>query len=462
MRHFDVVVIGGGIAGVHVAKLAASCSLDVCLIEKNKLGGSYLHWDTVPFNVLSEAAKKYKEVRDAKFLGIDCRRDFDFSSLLKRVDKTLSQISSNKFNEEYLGRIGVKVLKGSPKFLSKTVVELNHEKISAKKFVLATGSKPYVPNIEGLDSVNYLNSKDIFSLKNLPKSITILGGGMTGVELSFALSRFGCQVALLEQNSRILEFFDKDVSLYVKEILEKAGVKVFEDVLIKKVYHHSKRDVVEAINEKKKIVIKSDNLFLATGRMANVDDLDLSATGIKFDAAKVVVNKKCRTSSRKIFACGDVTGLMFASYAVHQADVIVSNLFHFQKFVDYRSVPIVLHTDPEIALLGRDEKSLKDCKSLRSVKVDFKDVDAGLFKDNEGFVKVVLKGSKIVGVVVASRNASETINSYSAVIDKNISSLRKISFPVASLNAVNSLILEKISKKKGVFRHLLFKVAGRI
>lgn len=461
MRRFDIVVIGGGIAGLHLAKIAAKAGFDVCLIEKNKLGGCYLWWNTIPFNVLAKASSLLTDMKIAKSLGVTGRRDFDFATLIKKVHDIDKEIFETIKPEE-LARLGIKVLYGSPKFLSKNAVELNGERVFARKFVLATGSKPLIQSIEGLENSKYLTANDLFSLKKLPKSVCILGAGMTGVELAFALSRFGCQIALLEQNSRILADFDKDISLYVTDLLEKQGVKVFTDVLVKKIFHSGHRKVIESITEKKKVIIKTDELFVATGRIPFIDDLNLNAAGLKFSEEGLKIGKRCRTNVRNIFACGDITGIMQASFAVHQADVVLSNIMHIPKFVNFRKIPQVLHIDPEIAFLGRTEQDVFDKKNTRSLKVEFKNTDAARYKGGKGFLKLILRRGKILGVILAVKNASELINNYSFVVGKNIRNLKKISFPVPSLAQINMLALDKYNTKSNGFKKSFLHLMGKI
>ena len=221
-------------------------------------------------------------------------------------------------------------------------------------------------------------------------------------------------------------------------------------------------NVGKAKGAEKKVVIKSDELFLATGRLAFTDGLNLGAAGIKFDEGSIKVGKRCRTNVRRIFACGDVTGVMQASYAVHQADVVLSNLLNVPKFVNFKKIPCVLHIDPEVAMIGRTEKDVSEKKSIRTVRIDIKNIDVSKFKDDKGFLKLILNRSKIIGVVLACRNASAFINNYTLAIGKNIKVLKKISFPVPSLAQINSLALEKYMKKSGNFKNMFLRLIGRI
>jgi pyruvate/2-oxoglutarate dehydrogenase complex dihydrolipoamide dehydrogenase (E3) component len=459
MRKFDIVVIGAGISGLSVAKKAAKLGFSVCLIEKSKVGGKFLWSETFPSAFFSEAAKKFEEIKSNRSIGLNSKLDFDFDFFLKKMNKSVVKVYEKNSPDE-LSRLGIKVVFGFPKFINKNVVELNNENIYAKKFVLATGSKNYIPNIEGLDSVKFLDFKSFFSLKKLPKSICIVGGGIKGVELSFALSVFGCQVALLEQNSRILYGFDRDVSDFVNELLEKKGVKIFNDVLIKKVSHASGKNIVEAVTDKKKVLVKSDHVFFAMGDLACVEGLNLPAAGIRFDEGGIKINKRCRTNVKKIFACGSVAGSRDVSCSIHQADILLSNILHIPKYFNFENVVQKISIDPEIAVLGKVEKDFSS-KVVDSVKVYFKDIDACSYKCcNSGFLKVILKKSKIVGVVLVCREASVLINNYLFALGKNFSVLRKLSFPVPSLAEINSFILEKFEKKSRL-KNFFIKVSGR-
>ncbi len=461
MRRFDVVVIGGGIAGVHFAEKASEIGLDVCIIENNKLGGNYLFNHEVPFNVLTSSASCFTDIKTAKSLGFISKKDFDFTLLQKKISDVVSDVGDS-FSLEKLNKKGIKVLFGSPKFINRKALELKSEKIFAKKFVIATGSKPLIQSIEGLDTSKYLLPKDIFILKKLPKSICIIGGGMTGVELAFSLARFGCQVALLEQTGRIVPEFDKDVSQYVKEVLEKNSVKIFTDVLIKRISYHSKRNVVEAICLKKKIIIKCDNLFVATGRIPRLDNLNLEATGIKFSEEGIKVNKRCRTNKFNIFACGDVTGVMKGNYAIHQADIVLSNICFNPKKVCFSSIPDVLHIDPEVSILGKQEDSIDFRKSTSTIKVNLSEINSSKYQNTKGFLKLILSRSKLVGVVLAVKNSSSIINNYRFVLDKNIDLLKKLSFPKLSISQMNEIALEKFHKNKKSLGKTLMKFLGKI
>lgn len=414
---FDVVVIGGGAAGLVAATGSAGLGARTAMIDKTKLGGDCTWYGCIPSKALLKSAQVFSLITHARKFGINAGGDFRPDGVMGHVREVVKQISLHHPPEVFEKR-GIKVLFGNVKFLDAHTVELDSKRITAKRFIVCTGSGAFVPPIEGLKDVGYLTNEDIFDLPQLPQSIIVLGAGPIGVELSQAFARLGVEVSLVEMAERILIREDKELARAVADRLIKDGVKIF--TAMKAVKFSKEEGTVSVILEdkdKKHSAIKAQKVLVAVGRQPNVRGLDLEKAGVKYSNKGIEVDAMLETSARNIFACGDVVGpYQFSHIAEYQAIIAAGNaVFPFKRKVNYESVAWCTFTEPELAHLGltEDEAKLK-YKDIKIYKSSYAGNDRAVTDGDEtGLVKVICdKKGLILGAHIVGANAGEIIHEY--------------------------------------------------
>lgn len=416
---YDLVVLGGGAAGLVAATAGATLGAKTALIEKNKLGGDCTWYGCIPSKTLLKSSQVFSLSKRLGEFGIAVASEtkYDTSRVMSHVRQIIQKISTHHPPEVFEQR-GIKVLFGNPQFVDNTVFELNGKRILAKRFIISTGSYPFIPTIEGLKAINYLTNENIFDLETLPNSIAVLGGGPIGVELAQALSRLGVEVFIVEMAERILFREDKEIADVLTEALVKDGIKIYTG---KKAIKCSKEGSSIAItledNHKNHSVIQVETVLVAVGRMANVQGLNLKQAGVKYSNKGIEVDVTLKTTTKNIYACGDVVGpYQFTHIAEYQAIIAVGNaLFPFKRKVDYSAVPWCTFTEPELAHLGlSEEESRAKYKDIKIYKSTYSGNDRAVTDLEEaGFAKVITdKKGYILGAHIVGANAGEIIHEY--------------------------------------------------
>jgi len=414
---YNIIVIGGGSAGLVSSYIASAVKAKVALIEKHKMGGDCLNTGCVPSKALLRSAKMISYAKRAKEFGFKKTTvDFDFKDVMKRVQNIIKIIEPHDSRKRYTA-LGVECIEGEAKILSPHNVEVNGITLTARSIIIATGAKPLVPNIPGLDQINYLTSDNVWDLKELPKKLLVLGGGPIGAEMAQAFSRLGAEVTLVEMAPQILIREDEEVIELVTDRFVKEGIKV----LISHKAKEFKHNVLICEHKSKDISIPFDKVIIALGRKANTEGFGLEELGIKIRETKTIeANAFLQTNIPSIYVCGDVTGpYQFTHTAAHQAwYACVNALFSpLKKFkVDYTVIPWATFTDPEVARVGLNEKDAKIQNILYEVTTyDIDDLDRAI-ADSEahGFIKVltVPNKDKILGVTIVGRHAGDLIAEY--------------------------------------------------
>ncbi len=425
---YDLIVIGGGSAGLVAAGGAGILGARVALIEKKLLGGDCLYTGCVPSKALIRSAKFANDVRRGADFGFRVS-DFGFneekfSSVTNRVQNVIKAIEPHDAPERF-EKMGVEIIFGTPRFLSSAEIEVKLKDtgetkvLKAKRFCISTGSSPFVPPIEGLDETGFITNENIFHLKDLPARLIVLGGGAIGAEMGQAFQRLGAQVTLVEMADRILSKEDEEVSAFVEEIFGKEGIKVLTKSKAIRARKNSKGEkvlTIETGGAKKEIV--ADEILAAVGRKANVKGLDLESAGIKYDEKRIETDAYLRTTAKNIFAAGDVTNhFQFTHTADYEAQIVLQNCFLFYpltKKADYRVVPWGTFTEPEVGRVGLTEsESKKKYGKVKVIKVQFEENDrAHAEGETKGFAKVILHGKRIVGAHIVGARAGELIHEF--------------------------------------------------
>ena len=414
---YNIIVIGGGSAGLVSSYIASAVKAKVALIEKHKMGGDCLNTGCVPSKALLRSAKMISYAKRAKEFGFKKTTvDFDFKDVMNRVQNIIKIIEPHDSRKRYTA-LGVECIEGEAKILSPHNVEVNGITLTARSIIIATGAKPLIPNIPGIDQINYLTSDNVWDLKELPKKLLVLGGGPIGVEMAQAFSRLGAEVTIVEMTPQILIREDEEVIELVTERFVKEGIKV----LINHKAKEFKHNLLICEHKSKDVSIPFDKVIIALGRQANIEGFGLEELGVKIRETKTIeANAFLQTNIKSIYVCGDVTGpYQFTHTAAHQAwYACVNALFSpLKKFkVDYTVIPWATFTDPEVARVGLNEKDAKIQNILYEVTTyDIDDLDRAI-ADSEahGFIKVltVPNKDKILGVTIVGRHAGDLIAEY--------------------------------------------------
>ncbi|MCP9493667.1 MAG: FAD-dependent oxidoreductase [Pyrinomonadaceae bacterium MAG19_C2-C3] len=428
MKVYDLVVLGGGSAGLVAAAGAAHLGARVLLIEKKALGGDCLYTGCVPSKALIRSARFANEARHAEALGFASSplhfMDDDFASITRRVRRVIEQVGEHDAPERF-EKMGVEILFGTPRLISPHLIEVvpreggKTQTIKAKRFCIATGSHPRVPDIEGLRAAKFLTNENIFEVTKLPRTLAVIGGGAIGLELGQAFARFGSRVRIIHQGSCLLEKEDEEVSNFIERVMraENIGVELNSQVTRVRVAGEQKILSVEHQDTTREIV--ADEILVATGRLANLEGLNLKAAGVGFDEHRIITDEYLRTTQKHIFAAGDITGhFQFTHTAAYEASVVVRNAFLFFPFMqklDFRVIPWTTFTDPEVARVGLTEAQAREkyAADMRVYRTEYTENDRAHAEEaTHGFAKIICRGRKneIIGAHIVGASAGELIH----------------------------------------------------
>jgi len=448
---YDLVVIGGGAGGLVVASAASQLKAKVVLVEKHRLGGDCLWYGCVPSKSLIHASRVAHTVRNSADFGISTEhQEINFSRVIDYVQEIIARIEPQDSVSRF-ENLGVEVIFGSGYFEDNQTFIVNDRKLTARAFVIATGSRPAVPQIPGLTEAGYLTNEDIFLLKQPPKTVAILGGGPIGCEIGQAWQRLGIQVTLIHSRSQILPREEPEVSEVIENRWRREGITIYKDTQVER---------VDVVNGKKQLETSSgkiivDDILVATGRLPNVESLNLEGAGVKYNSQGIEVNSKLQTSNRKIYACGDVIGgYRFTHVAALEATVVIKNaLFLPINKIDYTVIPWATFTDPEIARVGLGEAEARQRygKDVYILKHDFLEVDRAQTESHtEGFLKIITRGNgKILGAHVVGTSGGELISEIVLAMSHGlkVSALSGIHI-YPTLTEVNSKAALSLTKQK--------------
>ncbi len=408
----DLVIIGGGAGGLVVASVAAQLGLKVTLIEKEKkLGGDCLHFGCVPSKTLIHTAKVASLMRRGNEFGLPAiDAEIDLQKVNAHIQSVIDQIQPHDDPERFRD-YGCEVLFGHAGFIDPYHVSINDEIISSKRFVIATGSRPFVPDIQGLETAGYLTNIDIFSMKKLPERLLVLGGGPIGLEMAQAFSRLGSQVTVLERLPHILAQEDSEISDRLRQKLIDEGINIQTAVAAERVTQQGGITTVHCSNNE---VFDCDEILVAVGRLPNCEELGLDSAGVDFTEKGIQVDRRQRSSQKHIYAVGDCCGpYPFTHMAEYQAGIVISNaIFRFPKKSDYRVVPWVTYTDPELARVGLTESQATEAGFKPEVlRFDFKNIDRALTEvETTGITKLIVHKGKLLGATILGPHAGELIH----------------------------------------------------
>jgi len=419
----NVVVIGAGSAGLVAAYLCAALKARVTLIEKHRMGGDCLNTGCVPSKALIRSAKFIKHVRRAPEFGVrSAHVSFDFAQVMQRVARIVERVAPHDSVERYT-TLGVECIHGEARIVSPYEVEVNGRSLTTRSIVVAAGAAPFVPGIPGIDDVGYLTSDTVWSLRELPRRLLVLGGGPIGTELTQCFARFGAEVTQVEMLPRILIREDPEVCAMVQAALEDDGVKVLVGHKAKAFRREGGEKTLICEHAGGEVSIAFDELLVAVGRAARVTGYGLEELGVPVKGT-IEVDDFLRTRLPTIFACGDVAGpYQFTHVGAHQAwYAAVNALFGgIKKFrVDYSVIPWATFTDPEVARVGLNETQAREQGvEVEVSRFDLGELDRAIADEAaHGMVKVLtVPGSdRILGASIVGEHAGELIAEYVAAM----------------------------------------------
>ncbi|MCB1612309.1 MAG: FAD-dependent oxidoreductase, partial [Xanthomonadales bacterium] len=431
---YNLIAIGAGSAGLVTTYIGAAVKAKVALIERHKMGGDCLNTGCVPSKALIRTARLLAEARRSQDYGINAlHAEFDFATAMERVQQVIAKVEPHDSVERYRG-LGVDCIQGDARLLDPWTVEVDGRRLTARNIVIATGARPTVPKLPGLDTVDYLTSDTVWNIRVQPRRLLVLGGGPIGCELGQCFSRLGSAVTIVQRNPRLLPKEDPDASAAVRAAFEAEGITLAlgaEALRVEKDGEGGRLIVHENGVER---AIEFDRLLLALGRTANVAGFGLEALGVVVSPRGTVeADPLMRTSMPNIYVCGDVTGpYQFTHVAAHQAwYAAVNALFGpFWTFkADYRVIPWATFTDPEVAHVGLSETTAKaQGVAYEVTHYGLDDLDRAIADSHDhGYVKVLTVPGKdtILGATIVGAHAGDLLAEYVLAMRHGLG-LRKI------------------------------------
>jgi dihydrolipoamide dehydrogenase len=422
-KSFDrnVVVIGGGSAGLVSAYIAATVKAKVTLIEKHKMGGDCLNTGCVPSKALLRSAKLLANMNRAQEFGLTtAKAEFDFAHVMERVQRVVNTVEPHDSAERYT-KLGVECLQGVAKITSPYSVEVNGRTLTTRNIIIATGAHPFVPPIPGIEQMDYLTSDTVWNIRELPNRLLVLGGGPIGSELAQAFARFGSHVTQVERNPRIMKREDPEISDRVKQRFQAEGIHVLTEHNAKEFRVENGQKVLICKHGDQEVRIEFDQVLVALGRTANTKGYGLEELGVPITKSGTIeVNDYLQTKYPNIFAVGDVAGpYQFTHFGAHQAwFAAVNALFGmFKKYkADYSVIPWCTFTEPEVARVGLNEQDAKAQNIPYEVTTfDMEELDRAIAEEEaHGVVKIltVPGKDKILGVTIVGEHAGDIIAEY--------------------------------------------------
>ena len=454
---YDIGVIGGGAAGLTVASGASQLGLKTVLIERApKLGGDCLHTGCVPSKTLIRTAAVYHDMRRAPRYGLPevVLPPVDMAKVNARIREVIDGIQVHDSEERFCS-LGVQVLFGEAQFEDDHVVDCSGTRISAKFWVIATGSEPAAPPVPGLSDVDFLTNEDLFSLDALPASLAVIGGGPIGCEMAQAFNRLGSKVHVLQRNCQLLPAEDADMAEVVRAGMASEGVNIHlcgDSAGVRKVPGGVE---LKYARDGRTQTLCVEQLLVAAGRKPSVDGLKLENCGVEYDRSGIQTDDRLRTSRKHIFAAGDVLGKYpFTHAAGYEGGIVISNVaFRLPRKVDYTWLPWCTYTDPELASVGLNEKRARAEGIEYTVwEEPFSGNDRARAEGGEqGKIKLLLdRKEKPLGVQIAGIHAGELSGQWVAALNGRVGLSRLASAiqPYPTVAEINKRVAGKVLSAK--------------
>ncbi|HEB49050.1 MAG TPA: FAD-dependent oxidoreductase [Desulfobulbus sp.] len=447
---YDIGIIGGGAAGLTITAGAARLGARTLLIEKEPLlGGDCLHTGCVPSKTLIRTARVCHAIRQSSRYGLPAAEmgPVDFSRVAERIREVIARIQEHDSVERFC-RLGAEVRFGRPEFTDEHTILLDGERLSARTWVIATGSSPAPPRQEFLNRITCLTNRDLFTLPALPSSMIILGAGPIAMEMAQAFCRLGTTVDVVQRSGQILSKEDRDMADLVMAAMAEEGVRFHLDATVVDAGERGGRPRITIEDrEGARSTLEAEAVLLAQGRIANTDTLGLAEISLDHDGRGIAVDSRMRTNHRHIYAAGDVTGrYQFTHAAGYEGGIVVSNaIFRLPRKADYTWMPWCTYTDPELASIGMNEKRAAGAGIGYTVwSEEFAANDRALTEGSgTGRLKMLLnEREKVIGVQIAGPRAGELISEWAVILGGRVklSTLAGLVHPYPTLSEINKRV----------------------
>lgn len=432
---YDLLVIGGGAGGLTAAGMGANFGAKTLMVETEKLGGDCTWHGCIPSKTLLHLSKVAQKVREAEKFGYRKSQGMDFMTVMEHVRSKRKEVYEEADDPEIFRRMGVDIAFGEALFVDdhtvRIIMDEENRRVSSRYIIIATGSKAMVPPIKGIQEVSYHTNETIFELEKQPVNLAIIGAGPIGIEMAQAFQRLGTQVTVFDMLPRILSNDDEELAGMLRDYLANEGVEFKLPADVKKLSETSDGNIrIETEGKGTPSVWEGSELLIASGRTANYEGLQLESAGIYYQDNGIIVDDKCRTNKKHIYAVGDVTGrYQFTHMSEHMAKVAVTNaLLKIPKKIDQKHVPWSTYTDPELAHVGATEEELHDNDiSYKTYRFPYDKIDRAITESTEGLIKVFARewNGKILGATICGKQAGDLIGEY-ALAMRNGVTLRNI------------------------------------
>ena len=447
---YDVVIIGGSRAGRYAAVAATQLGATVALVEPQTIS---IYSPLLTPHALTKIGQ-YQQLNNAQF-GIPWQnsRPVQWAEAMQWAEGVVSNLEDQN-SPVVLASLGVDVIFGKGEFqrLPNLAFSVNGRRLRARAYLIATNSRPAIPDIAGLQTTGYITAPEIWRLPpELPKRWVVLGADPSGIQLAQTLTQFGLNVTLIVRHSHILGKEDPEIAQLIQATLEAEGVRVLTETLVTQVKRIQDKKWVQAGNE----AIETDEILVCAGQQPNVEELNLEAVGVEWNQRRLMLNEKLQTTNRRIYACGDVNGGYHPNIANYEAQIALKNALFFPMFkVNYRSIPWAIFSNPQLARVGLTEAQAKrrygnDVVVLRQY---FKSVAAAqLSGETTGICKlIVLHSGEILGSSIVGSQAGELINVVASAIAQNlkISAIAQLTPVYPSLSEILDQIAVNWTKAK--------------
>lgn len=430
-KHYELVVIGAGPSGYIAAVKASQLGMQVAIIEEKEVGGTCLNRGCIPTKTLMHSSNLYDETKKFERIGLDIKGiSFNIKKIHERKEEVINNLRDGvtkllKSNKVHLISATATIIKSENFGDCKKTLRIKsadgEDFITADKILIATGSKPAIPPIEGNDLPDVITSDELLAMNDrLYKRLIIIGGGVIGVEFATLYTELGCEVTILEAQGRILPTMDKDISQSVALSLKKKGVTIYTSAFVKKIAKDNTL-ICSFMNKEKEQIIEADGILLSTGRYGNTDDLFGNEINIKMDKDKIEVNQFFETNIAGIYAIGDVIkGIQLAHLASAQGIVVVEHMKNLEPSIDLTVVPSCIYTNPEVATVGLTEAEAKEKGIVvRTGKYPMlANSKTILSLDERGYMKVVFDSTtdKIIGAQLMCSRATDMVGEFATAI----------------------------------------------
>jgi pyruvate/2-oxoglutarate dehydrogenase complex dihydrolipoamide dehydrogenase (E3) component len=419
---YDMVVIGGGTAGLVCAMGAAGLGARVALVERHLLGGDCLNTGCVPSKALLRSARTLGELRRASSLGIDAEAHARFGAVMARLRERRAMIAAHDSTVR-LARAGVHVFFGDARFADPTSVAVDGVRLRFGRAVIATGTRPTVPPVPGLETIRYVTNETVFDLESLPANLIVIGAGPMGCELSQAFARLGSSVTLVGRSARVLSHDDPAASAIIERRLAADGALIRLGVEVERAFATDGRVHLQVSRRDggEPFTVHGDLVLVAAGRTPNVERLGLDAAGIQTGRHGIVVNDRLQTHNRRVFASGDVcTTRRFTHAADAMSRLVLQNaLFFGRARASALVIPWATYTDPEVAHVGCTREDVEASSGrLATITVPLQEIDRAIVDDEEGFIAVHHERGRVRGGTIVAAHAGELIGQLVSVMSR--------------------------------------------